>query len=149
MAYYADLSPCDYFGRWQEVLLAVGWLELDHSFATSKVSKEFFAKLIGLLRDPWQPFVTAGFQRCAFCRFTGGPSKTDFEGNSIVVGTANLFIPATACVYVAPSLVAHYVDAHEYCPPAEFQEAVLKCPEMRSIAYLKEIKARGLNHYAG
>ena len=141
MAYYADLSPCDYFGRWQEVLIAVGWLEPGHSFATGKVSKEFFAQLIGLLRNPWQPVVTAGYHRCPFCRFTGGPLKIDFEGNSIVVGTANLFIPATACVYVAPSLVAHYVDAHEYCPPAEFQEAVLKCPEMRSIAYLKEIKA--------
>ncbi|HKV77945.1 MAG TPA: hypothetical protein VJP02_07395 [Candidatus Sulfotelmatobacter sp.] len=43
MAYYADLSPCDYFGRWQEVLIAVGWLEPGHSFARGKVSKEFFA----------------------------------------------------------------------------------------------------------
>ena len=138
MAYYADLSQCGYFGRWQEVLIAVGWLEQGHSFATGKVSKEFFAQLVGLLTDPWQPAVTAGFHRCAFCRSTS-------ERNTIVAGIANLFIPARTGVYVAPSLISHYVDAHEYCPPRDFQEAVLKCPEMKSIAYLKEMKARGLN----
>ena len=110
MTYYVDLRPCDYFGRWHEVLIAVGWLEPGNSFATGKVSKKFLEQLVGLLRDPWQPVVTAGHHRCAFCRFTG-------ERNMIVAGTDNLFIPARACVYVAPSLVAHYIDAHEYCPP--------------------------------
>jgi hypothetical protein len=109
VAYYADFSPCDYFGRWQEALIAVGWLEPGHSFATGNVSKEFFAQLVGLLKDdPWQPVATAGYQRCAFCRFTGGPSTIHFESNSIVVGTNNLFILA-GCVYVAPSLIAHYI----------------------------------------
>ena len=141
MAYYLDLSPCDYFGRWQEVLIAVGWLEQGHAFATGTVSKEFFAQLVGLLIDPWQPAATAGFHQCAFCRNTT-------ERNTIVAGTANLFIPARTGVYVAPSLITHYVDAHEYCPPADFQQAVLKCPEMKSLAYLQEMRARGLNHDA-
>ena len=93
VAYYADLSPCEYFGRWREVLIAVGWLEQGHSFATGKVSKEFLAHLISLLKDPWQPAVAAGFHRCALCRNTG-------ERNTIVAGTANLFIPARAGIYV-------------------------------------------------
>jgi hypothetical protein len=137
LAYYVDLTPCNYFGRWQEFLIAVGWLEPGHSFATGKVSKKFIEQLVFLLRDPWQPVVAAGFHRCAFCQLIG-------ERNTIVAGTANLFIPAKAGVYVAPSLVAHYVEAHEYCPPVDFQEAVLTCPEMKSFAYLKEMKTRGL-----
>jgi hypothetical protein len=141
VAYYADLSPCDYFGRWEEVLIAVGWLEQGHSFATGKVSKEFFAQLVDLLRDPWQPAVAAGFHRCDFCQNTG-------ERNTIAAGTANLFIPARAGIYVAPSLITHYVDAHECYPPADFQQAVLKCPEMKSFAYLRDMRARGLNQDA-
>ena len=58
MAFYTDLSRCDYFGRWQEVLIAVGWLEQGHASATGTVSKEFFEQLVGLLTDPWQPAVT-------------------------------------------------------------------------------------------
>jgi hypothetical protein len=117
-------------------LIAVGWLEPGHPFATGKVSEKFFEQLSGLLRNPWQPVVSAGLHRCAFCRFA--------SERNIVAESTNLFIPAREGVYVAPSLVAHYIDAHKYCPPVDFQEAVLNCPEMKSLAYLTEIKARGL-----
>ena len=36
---------------------------------------------------------------------------------------------------MAPSMIAHYIDAHAYEPPAVFWEAVMKCPEMSSDAY--------------
>lgn len=140
MAYYLDLSPCDYFGRWQGVLIAVGWLEQGHAFATGTVSKEFLAQLVGLLTDPWQPAVTAGFPM----RFMPEYQRTKYDRyrNSQSVH------PGHDGRYVAPSLITHYVDAHEYCPPADFQQAVLKCPEMKSFAYLQEMRARGLNHDA-
>jgi hypothetical protein len=35
--------------------------------------------------------------------------------------------------------MAHYIDAHEYCPPEEFQKAVLACPEMKSLAYMQAL----------
>ncbi|XXX76295.1 hypothetical protein WMF30_52460 [Sorangium sp. So ce134] len=144
MAYYPDLSPCDYFGRWQDVLRAVGWHEPNHPFATGSVSKNFFEALMRLLSDPWQPAAVAGYQKCAYCRFTGGPAELRLEGVTVRVGASNLFVPTEKEVYVAPSLIAHYIDAHEYCPPSIFQDAVLNCPEMRSIAYLKKIKLRGI-----
>ncbi|WP_437669808.1 hypothetical protein [Sorangium sp. So ce131] len=144
MAYYADLSPCDYFGRWQDVLRAVGWLEPGHPFATGPVPEELFGALVRLLSEPWQPVAAGGSQRCPYCRFTGGPRELRYEGTAIRVGANNLFVPASDGVHVAPSLIAHYIDAHDYRPPPAFQQAVLRCPEMRSIAYLKEIRARGL-----
>ncbi len=142
--YYPDLSPCDYFGQWQHVLVAVGWLEPGHESSTGPVSKSFFEALVRLLADPWQPAALAGHRSCGFCHFTGGPAVIEFEGHAVRLGTENLFVPAPNRVYVAPSMIAHYVDAHDYCPPSVFQEAVLKCPRMKSSAYLKQIAARRL-----
>ncbi|CAM3806391.1 hypothetical protein COSO111634_26030 [Corallococcus soli] len=35
MAYFQDLSPCFCFGQWEELLLAVGWLDSEHGFTES------------------------------------------------------------------------------------------------------------------
>jgi hypothetical protein len=72
-----------------------------------------------------------------------GPHFCDFCRISTVGGVANLFIPGEGVLYVAPELIVHYVDAHEYAPPIEFQRAVLACPPMRSAAYFKAILANG------
>ena len=56
-------------------------------------------------------------------------------------GTFNLFVPALARVYVAPSLVSHYIDAHGYLPPPAFLDAVQQCPPMRSDAYRAGLRA--------
>jgi hypothetical protein len=48
-------------------------------------------------------------------------------------------------VYVAPSLVVHYIDAHQYAPPDAFQHAVTSCPPMRSMDYFKAIRKHGIH----
>ena len=65
----------------------------------------------------------------------GGPPAND----SVTLGRDNVYIPTDGRVFVAPSLVIHYIDAHHYQPPDDFQAAVLNCPEMRSMAYLKAL----------
>jgi hypothetical protein len=64
-------------------------------------------------------------------------------GIEIRFGFSNLFVPAQNCIFVAPSMIAHYIDAHKYDPPAEFWHAVLNCPEMGSDAYKKALLANG------
>ncbi|MCY1044054.1 hypothetical protein OV208_22245 [Corallococcus sp. bb12-1] len=144
MAYFQDLAPCSYFGRWEASLLAVGWLESEHVFTKGAVGEDFFAALIRLCMQPWQPAVLAGRHPCPLCRFTGGPGPVTYQGLTVSIGAANVFVPALERVFVAPTMIAHYIDAHEYAPPQVFQEAVLRCPEMRSMAYLKAIRAQGL-----
>jgi hypothetical protein len=56
-------------------------------------------------------------------------------GLVISFGASNVFVPGEGVIYVAPSMIAHYIDAHNYEPPAVFWEAVMKCPEMGSDAY--------------
>ncbi len=48
-----------------------------------------------------------------------------------------------AILYVAPSLILHYIDAHGYAPPDQFQRAVMECPPMKSMPYLRALLANG------
>jgi hypothetical protein len=142
MPYYPDLSEIEYGGVRG---LAVGWLAAEQPYATGTVSSETFGALVRLLQHPWQPAATAGIHLCPFCRFTGGPSTVDYGGVRAVMRSAVLVVPSPQCLYVAPSLIAHYVDAHGYAPPNDFGAAVSSCPEMRSISYLRSLRKHGVS----
>lgn len=145
MTYIPDLSPCWYISSdASNDLLAVGWLEQGREFSSGHVDRKFFEKLVSLLLNPWQPCAAAGFHECSFCRFSGGPKEFRWKNTGVSVGCSNVFVPDDHAIYVAPSLILHYIDAHGYSPPDAFQRAVLSCPEMRSIDYLKLLKANGL-----
>jgi hypothetical protein len=48
------------------------------------------------------------------------------------MGNGEIRVPGlSGVVYVAPVLVAHYVEAHNYRPPDEFIQAVLSADGMR------------------
>ena len=64
-------------------------------------------------------------------------------GLVIRFGARNLFVPDKGCVYVAPSMIVHYIDVHRYEPPATFWEAVMKCPEMGSQNYRQALIESG------
>jgi hypothetical protein len=133
MAWFEDLTPCDYFGpHLAPSLRAVGWLQRDRPYPTGEVDPEVFAKPAGLARDPWQPFVAVGPHPCDLCLYESEASCS-----------ANLFIPGDGVLYVCPVLVTHYMNAHGYAPPTAFCRAVLGCPGMRSMAYLKAVLSSG------
>ena len=142
MAHFPDLSVCgcvtsDPNSR----CLAIGWLEPEHEFARGDVSVEFFERLCRLLVEPWSFVASAGVHPCAFCRFTGGGSAS-FKRHAVqAIGGGLLFVPSGSTIYVSPTSIAHYIDAHDYCPPAEFRQAVMDCPEMRSMAYMRALLA--------
>jgi hypothetical protein len=127
-------------------LIAVGWLEPGHDFSLGDVPAEFVQKLAELLVNPWQPSIFMGHHPCGFCRFSGGPGSMTVGGlhaTTVDLGVSNLWVPAAGVVFVSPSLILHYIDAHGYAPPTEFQSAVMACPTMRSMDYLKAIRSRG------
>ena len=69
--------------------------------------------------------------------------RIERDGLVVHFGASNLYLPAEGCVYVAPSMIAHYVDVHSYEPPAAFWEAVMNCPEMGSETYRQALIANG------
>lgn len=144
MTTYADLGPIDYFALADSSSLrAVGWLGPEAEFPRGQVPQVFFGKLCALLAEPWEPVASAGFHQCELCQFAGGPRSMQFDGMTIQVGASNLFVPGEGCIYVAPSLVAHYIDAHRYRPPEEFVQAVLRCPPTRSMEFKRLLLASG------
>ncbi len=119
---------------------SVGWLTDGQDFAEGPVDLAMVSRLADLLVNPWQPVVSPGRHSCEFCRLTGGPTTITYTGHQISLGSSILLVPGKRKLYVPPSLILHYTDAHEYSPPPEFGEAVLACPPMRSIAYLKALR---------
>jgi hypothetical protein len=69
--------------------------------------------------------------------------KIERDGLVVHFGANNLYLPADSCVYMAPSMIAHYADVHSYDPPAVFWEAVMNCPEMGSETYRQALLASG------
>ena len=120
-------------------LVAVGWLEPEHPFPTGQVERRLAEKLGELLVNPWTCAVSCGFHRCGFCRFNEVPPTLTVNGRSVQMGVSILIVPGKGKLYSTPSLVLHYMDAHHYCPPEEFQDAILNCPQMRSREYFKAV----------
>lgn len=69
--------------------------------------------------------------------------RIERDGLVVHFGATNLYVPAEGCVYVAPSMIAHYVEVHSYEPPAAFWDAVMNCPEMGSETYRQALIANG------
>ena len=133
MAWFADLSPCDYFGSdAASSLKAIGWLECGREFRTGIVERRIYDTLVALCHEPWQPTVALGIHGCQLCRYE------PFASNG-----ANVFIPGNGFLYVCPALITHYMNAHGYLPPEEFCSAALACPAMRSLDYMKALLENG------
>lgn len=151
MADFQDLSDCHFLPGSEGLgFKAVGWLERGKDYSRGEVTAEFFEKLLILLQNPWAPPVAvAGLHRCEMCRFSGGRVEFDCRFGEVSfrhyrfsgVGSGFLFVPSEGTLFVSPFSIAHYIDAHEYRPPQEFQNAVAACPEMRSSAYLRDLLA--------
>lgn len=129
--WFEDESPCTYFSV-DAKLIAVGWLERGRSYPTGPVDRRVYDALAGMRKNPWQPFACAGLHECDLCCY-----------EPEVRGSANLFIPGDDAMYVCPEMIVHYMNAHGYSPPDAFCRAVLACPPMRSMQYLKAVKERG------
>jgi hypothetical protein len=74
-----------------------------------------------------------GWHQCEFCP-KGAYGK-------VAVGWRNVWIPAKEVVYIAPQLVIHYVEAHNYRPPDGFIEAVIACPSQGSQEFRNKMRA--------
>lgn len=111
---------------------AVGWLGESHPFAVGPVSPEFLVALRAHVDSAWQPVVCAGPHFCDLCP---EPRAGERSRKSRPGAAGNVWIPAADVVYVAPELIVHYIEAHQYRPPDEFVAAVLACPSQGSAEF--------------
>lgn len=145
MAFYEDGAPCDYFGsEFASVLRAVGWLEEGKDYRRGKVEPRLVHKLALLLSEPWEHERSVDPHACSLCPFSGGPQEFRFARGAgmpaVPLGNRNLYVPGGDVLYVVPSFVLHYVDAHGYAPPEAFAEALWACPPVRSREYAEAVR---------
>ncbi|MGW2563463.1 DUF7919 family protein [Streptomyces sp. NPDC001514] len=129
MTYYADLTPYTYdrdnwapaaSGLWRGVtLLNVGWLDSGRGYATGSPPPDLVERLKGMTRTH-RAQQTRGFHLCPWCASRLAARRLDGPR-----GSAEIRVMGDGVAYAAPELIAHYVEAHDYQPPADFTEAVL------------------------
>lgn len=133
MAYFPELARYAYF-RDEELEggdpeLCVGWLERGHDFARGDAPPGLVDALLLCATRPVRR--TKGFHTCDLCpsagRYEVPIASMDLDGRTLELGNGEIRVraPDGPC-YTAPTLVAHYVAAHGYLPPAPFVGAVLR-----------------------
>jgi hypothetical protein len=104
MAYFADLTRCDYSGC--RGFLAVGWLDKAHDFPKGEVEPDLVDILARLWGNRNPNMSHRGWHNCEFC----GEATSS---HCIAVGG-----------YVSPAMIIHYIQDHGYKPPDEFLQAL-------------------------
>jgi hypothetical protein len=103
-----------------EHIRAIGWLHPDYPFSQGAVSPAFLARLKLFASQ------AALSTKALFFPIWCGVHQCEFCDQSI--GAQNFGVPAADLLYIAPEMIVHYVEAHDYCPPLEFQNAVMNSP---------------------
>ena len=136
MTFLSDLAPFTYSNDKEDPeAFAVGWLCSHHSFVKGETTTVFRSALNRLCNDRAMQFYR-GHHVCEFCAgATFGDEYFRRMGNGEirVLGTNGTW-------YIAPRLVSHYVEAHNYLPPQQFIDAVISPIEIDSDN--KKIKRR-------
>ena len=141
--YYPDGSEMLFFDI---RAVAIGWLEYDHPYTHGPVAPEVVARLQQFEETEWAMLAMLGLHVCQFCEAEGAQKPW--------VCNMQHYIPAGDRLYIAPLMIRHYIEAHGYAPPAEFCEALLRCPlpgddeYNRQLApHLPEFLEAGLAHH--
>jgi len=126
--YFDDLTPYIYAGDGPVAsVLNVGWLGAEHPFPVAPPDSELVSALRELTARPINLY--RGKHQCEFC-----PAPPPEERNGLLLSTAPEEILGNGEIrvegfkgitYVAPVLVRHYVEAHQYAPPPGFVEACI------------------------
>lgn len=130
--YYEDLSNYRIGERVYSDAVSIGWLDSDHPFRTGPVSSTFIAKLRWIVTTRNEVFDAhcnemRAIQPCLLCNRQIDLQLSD--GTHYVMGMSEIWIPKNdRCDrwFACPSLILHYIEDHQYCPPAEFIDAVIQ-----------------------
>jgi hypothetical protein len=102
--------------------LNVGWLDAPHPFPTGAAPDWLAPRLLEIAAGP-QVNVMRGFHLCTHCGDRATRDMLTVDG--VPLGHAEIRVPAEpGLMFAAPTLVWHYVAAHDYLPPGAFVDAL-------------------------
>ena len=125
-------------------LKCVGWLDRKHEFTPGVTPESVTNILRELLISNRDVNKMRGTHSCEFCAYNIFGEKyvpvsrdafrnyvykttlyLEYEGKKKLLGMSEIWIPSrSGIIYVAPSLIYHYIVTHNYLPPQEFRDAV-------------------------
>src|SRR5215510_9477905 len=119
MTYFPDLGEYDYIARHvRSGTKTVGWLERGHDFPRVLPQEDLLSRLWEFCKT--SVALTRGVHVCAFCENPWG-IEVEKDGLCLLLGTGEIRVfSKQGQVYAAPTLIYHYVAAHDYQPPSEF-----------------------------
>ncbi|MGI5402931.1 hypothetical protein ACQEVG_26465 [Streptomyces sp. CA-135486] len=130
MTYFEDLTPYSYADEgmtgeptthWRGMpVVNVGWLSRRKRFPKCAPPQGLVDALAYLTREG-RVLQTRGYHFCPWCFGWLVGARDDCPR-----GSAEIRVMGNGVAYAAPELVAHYVKAHHYRPPAEFVRAVME-----------------------
>jgi hypothetical protein len=130
--HFDDLTPFTYSSSVPSAsVLNVGWLGEGHEYPVGAPHPALVSVLRTLVANPVNLY--RGKHQCEFC-----PSPPPENRNGLLLSTApeeilgngEIHVPGQAGItYVAPVLIRHYVEMHQYAPPAAFVQACLAYAE--------------------
>lgn len=126
--WFEDLTQCNYFANFFPSM-AVGWLKNGKPYTTGETSKEIVEKIYEFNKTSGMYYRFCGYHVCDFCDYV-----------NIELGATTILIVYEDKVYACPALIIHYIEAHQYCPPNEFIQAVQNYDHEKALEYFEKIK---------
>lgn len=126
--YFDDLTPYSYcLTKSLPAVLNVGWLDHSRSFRRGQAPDNFIKALKRWLSKA-KANQTRGFELCRFCRMNNYQQMhVVVEERNVMLGSAEIWVPGIKGeVYASPTIIVHYVEEHEYLPPDQYIDAVLR-----------------------
>lgn len=123
--YYTDGSKYIYTGESEiDNVINIGWLSHQFSYNKGEVCVDVKNKILEIIYLK-QCNVTRGLHRCDFCKSEN--FVTNHNNIKILLGHAEIWIPSISgnFIYASPTLIYHYIDQHNYLPPANYIESIL------------------------
>ena len=130
MTHFEDLTTYSYGAAEAPEASAqnIGWLASGVDFPTAPPDPQFVERLWRFCKISIGQ--TRGLHECELCR-SRESNVARRNGEELLLGSAEIRVVAIqGQLFAAPNLIYHYVVSHNYCPPAEFERAVLagSCP---------------------
>ena len=124
MTYFKDLSKYTYQSNQQyenQKIVNVGWLDIKNDFPTGNLDIDVLNTLKKLSEKPKN--ICRGFHECDICI----SPNTETEFKEIFIrekGNGEIHITDIETTYIAPVMIVHFIEKHNYLPPIEFINAI-------------------------
>lgn len=106
-----------FFSGWEKAK-SVGYLDPEDSYPRGEVSERVFGRLVSLVKHA--PLRWFGCHDCELDPCGSGQPPPELRYQGLVIPSrcsTDILVPDKTVLYVAPSLILHYVRCHQYLPP--------------------------------